>query len=86
MYFLFIIFKGGVQSNVIPSEFILTIDCRISLTVDIVEFEKNLDEWCKEAGEGVWIEYVEKEPHIPMTKLDGTNSFWMAFEKVFHEM
>ncbi|KAF2886328.1 hypothetical protein ILUMI_19845 [Ignelater luminosus] len=78
--------EGGVQDNVIPSEFVLSFDCRIAITVDLEEFEKTLNKWCEEAGEGVWIEYESKQPQIPVTKLDETNPFWMAFKKSFDYM
>ncbi|KAF2891559.1 hypothetical protein ILUMI_14614, partial [Ignelater luminosus] len=77
---------GGVQNNVIPSEFVISIDCRIAITVDLEEFEKTLNKWCEEAGEGVWVEYESKQPRIPVTKLDETNLFWMAFKKAFDDM
>ncbi|KAF2893962.1 hypothetical protein ILUMI_12212 [Ignelater luminosus] len=80
------VIKGGVQNNVIPSEFVLSFDCRIAVTVDLEEFEKTLNKWCEEAGEGVWIEYELKQPRTPVTKLDETNPFWMAFKKPFDEI
>ncbi|KAF2893961.1 hypothetical protein ILUMI_12211 [Ignelater luminosus] len=80
------VIEGGVQNNVIPSEFVISIDCRFAITVDLEEFEKTLNEWCEEAGEGVWIEFEAKIPRIPPTKLDETNPFWMAFKKTFDDM
>lgn len=69
----------------IPQEVILTFDFRIAPDVDIVEFEKRLNKWCEEAGKGVWIEYVQKEAHVPVTKVDESNPFWIAFKKVFND-
>lgn len=79
-------FQGGVQSNVIPPEFTLTVDCRIARTVDLKEFEKTLNKWCEEAGEDVWIEYEQKDSHTPVTDIDETNPFWAAFKKAFDNM
>lgn len=79
-------FKGGVQSNVIPPEFTLVIDCRIAVTVDLEEFEETINKWCKEAGEGVWIEYQQKESQVPPTKLDESNPYWIAFKKAADDM
>ncbi|KAF2904639.1 hypothetical protein ILUMI_01523, partial [Ignelater luminosus] len=73
--------QGGVHMNVIPSEFIVSIDCRISPTLDIAKFEKTLKRWCEEAGEGVWIEFEAKEPQTPASRLDDSNPFWVAFKK-----
>ncbi|KAF2880505.1 hypothetical protein ILUMI_25676 [Ignelater luminosus] len=75
------IMKGGVQNNIIPPEFTLSIDCRIAITVDLEQFEATLNKWCKEAGEGVWIEYQQKDSQVPPTKLDESNPYWIAFKK-----
>ncbi|KAF2895249.1 hypothetical protein ILUMI_10922 [Ignelater luminosus] len=78
--------EGGVQNNVIPAEFKLVFDCRISPSVNLEEFEKTLDEWCKEAGEGVWIEYQHKDSLITPTRLDESNPYWIAFKKASDDM
>ncbi|KAF2904640.1 hypothetical protein ILUMI_01524 [Ignelater luminosus] len=78
--------RGGVQSNVVPSEFVLVIDCRIPVTVNVVQFENTLKKWCDEAGEGVWIEYQQKQPQIPVTRLDESNAFWIAFKEASDNM
>ncbi|XP_025834409.1 aminoacylase-1 isoform X2 [Agrilus planipennis] len=78
--------RGGVQSNVVPPELIAVFDIRIPVTVDIVEFENNINKWCKEAGEGIWIEYEQKQDQVPVTKLDKTNPFWVAFKEATDEL
>lgn len=78
--------EGGVQSNVVPPELIITIDCRIAPTVDNKKWEAQVYQWCKEAGNDVWIEWEQKEPQIPPTKLDNTNPFWLAFKKSADEL
>lgn len=65
----------------IPPEFTTTFDCRIARTVDLEEFEEMLNKWCEEAGEDVWIEYQQKDQHTPVTNIDDTNPFWVAFKK-----
>ncbi|KAF2888979.1 hypothetical protein ILUMI_17194, partial [Ignelater luminosus] len=77
---------GGVQANVIPQEVILTFDCRIAPDVDVVEFEERLNKWCKEVGEDVWIEYQQKDAHVPVTKLDESNPYWVAFKTACENM
>ena len=42
--------SGGVQMNVVPQEFSLGFDMRITPTTNIVEFEKMLREWCAEVS------------------------------------
>ncbi|KAK4878648.1 hypothetical protein RN001_011154 [Aquatica leii] len=73
--------RGGVQSNVIPEEFCLTYDIRISPTTNSKKFESMIEDWCKEAGEGVWIEYEEKEEQRPMTRLEN-NAYWDVMRRV----
>lgn len=33
-----------------------------------------------EAGQGVTIEFEQKDPYVPPTKLDDTNPYWLAFK------
>jgi aminoacylase len=40
--------SGGVQMNVVPNEFTLGFDMRITPTTNLKEFEKTLNKWCKE--------------------------------------
>lgn len=42
--------SGGIQMNVVPQEFTLGFDMRITPTTDIMEFEKMLREWCTEVS------------------------------------
>lgn len=65
----------------IPPEFVMVIDCRIPVTVDIAQWEATINKWCKEAGEGVTITYEQKQPQVPVTKLDNTNDYWIAFKQ-----
>ncbi|KAK4878651.1 hypothetical protein RN001_011157 [Aquatica leii] len=77
--------RGGVQSNVIPEEFCLTYDVRISPTTNPKKFESMIEDWCKEAGAGVWIEYEEKEEQRPMTRLEN-NPYWDAMRRVAKDL
>lgn len=42
--------------------------------------------WCKEAGEGVTIEFEQKNPKVGATQLDESNIYWIAFKKAADEM
>ncbi|CAH1115008.1 unnamed protein product [Psylliodes chrysocephalus] len=77
---------GGVQTNVIPPEFILTVDCRLAITVDFKKFEETLNRWCKEAGQGVYIEFEQKQSLVTPTKVDNTNPYWVAFKEAADEL
>lgn len=70
----------------VPPEFVIVVDCRIPVTVDVTKWEKTLNQWCQEAGDGVWIEYKQKQPQVAVTKLDSSNPFWMAFEEAAKEL
>ncbi|CAG9819196.1 unnamed protein product [Phaedon cochleariae] len=78
--------KGGVQENVVPPEFVLTVDCRVAINVDLVKWEATLKGWCKEAGPGVRLEFIQKQDQIAPTKLDGSNRYWVAFKKAADEL
>lgn len=77
---------GGVQSNVVPPEYKVTSDIRIPLDVDHVEFEKTLRKWCDEISEGIVIEFEQKQPKVPPTKIDKTNPYWVAFEEAINKL
>lgn len=40
-----------------------------------------VNDWCKEAGSDLWIEFEQKNPKIEVTKLDDSNPWWVAFKK-----
>ncbi|KAJ3643733.1 hypothetical protein Zmor_026426 [Zophobas morio] len=73
---------GGVQNNVVPPEFVIAVDCRIPpINVDVTQWEETINQWCKEAGSGVWIEYKQKLPQVPPSRLDSSNPYWIAFKE-----
>ena len=78
--------KGGKQRNVLPPVVEVTVDIRIALTENIVEFEEMLYKWAKESGENIEIEFLVKETQIPPTKIDQSNVYWAAFKKAVDEM
>lgn len=56
------------------------------MTVDVKKWEETINKWCEEAGPGIWIEYEQKQPLVPVTKLDNSNPFWIEFERVTKEL
>ncbi|XP_047102454.1 aminoacylase-1A [Schistocerca piceifrons] len=72
--------QGGVQSNVVPPELTVVFDVRLALDVAHTEFEEMVNKWCREAGEGIYVEYEQKCPIVDATKLDKTNPWWLAFK------
>lgn len=77
---------GGVQVNVLPEKLEAEFDVRIAPTVDHVEFEYNMHKWCKEAGPGVKIEFLLRNPVVSNTAIDGTSPFYTAIKKATEEI
>ena len=67
--------------NVIPSELKVGFDIRIATDVNHDDFEKMIQGWIREAGEGITYSFKEKNPCVANTKLDNTNPFWVAFKE-----
>lgn len=65
----------------IPDEMTAVFDVRIPPTVNHAELEAKFNSWCKEAGEGVHLEFEKRDPHIESTDLNDSNPFWLAFKK-----
>jgi aminoacylase len=78
---IFYLFQGGVQPNVIPDSVSVVFDIRIDPDTDHKSFEAMLNKWCEEAGEGIYITYIQKEKLVEVTKLDESNPFWLAMKK-----
>ncbi|XP_060241338.1 aminoacylase-1 isoform X1 [Meriones unguiculatus] len=78
--------EGGVAYNVVPSTMSASFDFRVAPDVDMKAFEKQLQSWCQEAGEGVTFEFAQKfmEPRITCT--DDTDPWWAAFSGACKEM
>ncbi|XP_033221955.1 aminoacylase-1-like [Belonocnema kinseyi] len=79
------IVEGGVQRNVIPKELNANFDIRIATDVNHEDFEKMIQEWIRESGEGITCSFPEKNPCVENTKLDNTNPFWVAFKQACDE-
>lgn len=78
--------EGGVQPNVVPTEFKATFDMRITPTMNLIELEKRIESWCKAAGEGVSLKFVQKNVVQAMTSTAADDPWWSAFCKALHNM
>lgn len=54
------VLQGGVQLNVVPAQLSVGFDIRVAPTEDFAKFEEKIKHWCKEAGEGVTYEFMQK--------------------------
>lgn len=77
---------GGVQVNVVPSEYVLHFDIRVPPNVDFKKLEDQFAEWLNSAGTGVSFEYSQHSKVSAITAVDETNPFWMAFASTFSEL
>lgn len=80
------IIQGGVQANVVPPEIVVTIDMRLAIDVDHVEFEAMFKKWCDESGKDITYESAQKQPKIPPTKVDKSNVYWVAFKNAVDQL
>ncbi|KAJ1109527.1 hypothetical protein NDU88_006887 [Pleurodeles waltl] len=71
--------SGGVAYNVIPSEMAAAFDLRIPPTVDLKAFEVNIQNWCRQAGEGVTYEFYQKTMDQTVTSTEESDPWWKAF-------
>uniref|UniRef100_A0A3P9MWA2 N-acyl-aliphatic-L-amino acid amidohydrolase n=1 Tax=Poecilia reticulata TaxID=8081 RepID=A0A3P9MWA2_POERE len=71
--------KGGVAYNVIPVEMDVSFDLRIPPTVNLQEFEKQIKQWCKDAGDDVTYEFAQKHMNQNVTSTAEDDRWWSAF-------
>lgn len=76
----------GVQGNVIPPQLCVTFDMRLGINVDHEQFEKQLNNWCDEAGGNIEIVYDFKHPYVPPTKIDDSNKYYVALKKAIEDL
>jgi acetylornithine deacetylase/succinyl-diaminopimelate desuccinylase-like protein len=80
------IINGGLQINVVPAEFSVSIDIRLGTNVDHVEFEKMIRNWCEEAGGDIDIIFDMKDPYVEPTDIGETNLYWDRMKNAIEEM
>lgn len=77
--------SGGQQENVVPPQMNATFDFRLANDIVLEDFERQITDWCKEAG-GVKLHYIAKQPRAPVTATDASNPFWVAFKSATDEL
>lgn len=87
--------KGGVHNSTalkrtmyttIPPEVILGFDCRLHKGADFQRFETWVNDVCREAGDGVWVETKTKHHVTCFTQMDQSNPWWVAFKSAVDEL
>ena len=71
------VLSGGVQPNVVPSEFTMTLDCRVSHEHTFHEFQSKLEGWIDEAGGGE-VEYLSTANNSINSSISMDNVWWKA--------
>ena len=75
--------EGGVQMNVIPDKLKFGFDMRITPTTDLVELEKNMNTWCREAcGDDYELRFIQKFTEKNITSIEAGNKWWDAFSSI----
>ncbi|XP_037732142.1 aminoacylase-1 [Drosophila subpulchrella] len=77
--------EGGTQSNVVPPLLEAIFDIRIAITQDADALEKQIRDWCDEAGGGIELDFILRCPSVE-TKIDASNRFWLGFKKGLDEL
>lgn len=75
---------GGIQriqQNVVPPEITMSVDVQMSVTIDHEQFERDIYDWCKQAGSDIEVAFINKLQRIEPTILDETNPYWVAFKR-----
>ncbi|XP_006169396.1 aminoacylase-1A [Tupaia chinensis] len=78
--------EGGVAFNVVPATMSACFDFRVAPDVDMKAFEKQLQSWCQEAGEGVALEFAQKWTESRMTSTTDSDPWWAAFSQACKDM
>ncbi|CAL4066509.1 unnamed protein product, partial [Meganyctiphanes norvegica] len=74
--------EGGVQFNVVPAELKVGFDIRLAPTVNQEEFEAMIQQWCRDAGDGITYECLQKVKSQPITCTEnGKSAWWDAFSR-----
>ena len=56
-----------LQANVIPDALVLTFDVRLPPTTDLEAWERRVEGWLEEAGEGITLHWIQKMTDQTMT-------------------
>uniref|UniRef100_A0A452S4M8 N-acyl-aliphatic-L-amino acid amidohydrolase n=1 Tax=Ursus americanus TaxID=9643 RepID=A0A452S4M8_URSAM len=78
--------EGGVAYNVVPATISAIFDFRVAPDVDLKAFEEQLQGWCRAAGEGVTLEFLQKWTEPRVTSIDDSDPWWAAFSGVCKDM
>lgn len=78
--------NGGCQLNVVPTEISVTFDIRLAIDMDIEKMKETVQEWCLNAGPGVYVKFKNNPIRVKPTAIDNSNPWWIAFKNECDKM
>lgn len=78
--------NGGCQLNVVPTEISVTFDIRLAIDMDIEKMKETVQEWCRNAGPGVYVKFKNNPIRVKPTAIDDSNPWWIAFKNECDKM
>lgn len=77
--------NGGIQNNIVPPRIDAGFNMRVSIAEDPVALEKQIRDWCTEAGGDIEMVF-NKDQAGPPTKVDASNPYWLGFKRALDEL
>lgn len=78
--------NGGIQSNIVPPLIEATFDMRVSISENLVALEKQIRDWCAEAGSDIELVFDYKDSAAQPTKVDASNPYWVGLKNALDEL
>uniref|UniRef100_A0A034W2Z0 N-acyl-aliphatic-L-amino acid amidohydrolase n=1 Tax=Bactrocera dorsalis TaxID=27457 RepID=A0A034W2Z0_BACDO len=78
--------KGGLQNNVVPPVIEATFDLRLGIEEDLEALQKQLKDWCAEAGGDITIKFPTQDKKTPPTVINETNLYWVAMQNALKKL
>jgi len=73
--------RGGVQINVVPDEMAASFDVRLTPNMKLEDFDRLINQWVQDAGEGVSIHFIQKHCDQTKTDISPSSKWWKAFSE-----
>ncbi|KAI5749309.1 hypothetical protein M8J76_006326 [Diaphorina citri] len=67
--------------NITMLSFVVVVDCRVAVDRDLDAFLAMVNAWCKEAGEGTYVEFTAKDSYVTPTQLNENNKWWTVLKQ-----
>lgn len=61
-------------------------DFRLAVDQDHTAFEQKILDWSEQAGTGITVRFIQKNPPVAPTILDDSNPYWVAARDAFSKL